>query len=235
MTQYVIDSSIQQTEQINGYQLFSFSLASPLELELALGRTFTIEGFPETELCLFQAPQTESGTYQFLSHSHINQTLLLEAQQPMKLICHYSRPFCMPELNTPLLILAENLFMANAFALSKQRKLAKDNQQTVFLHTDDCFPFMVKPARFLMQSAPAEAIGASTLLEDWQVQNRLASDEQQPGCFHGSLPELFAYWLEDNLGDTEWNCVVFADTEIQKKCLQLSQSHDWLNLTGISV
>jgi len=238
MFSYTLNSSVQQVEQINGFWLVRFSLTSPLALEKALGKTFYFQEAPEIPLCLFQDTSNQSSnSYQFLAQQALPENLITQLTQ---LYCDSNQVQPMPNNDTPTLILANNLFMANAFALAKQLTSQPSNTNiSIILASDRAFPFIVKPARYLMQEMPPEAIGASTLLEDWKVQNRLASHAGLPGCFEGDLFEMFNYWLnsieydiKSNNIEQNWQVVVFAESAIQKKCLQASQQFSWVNLTG---
>ena len=234
-----LNSPIKQSEQINGFWLVSFSLTSPLTLDKALSKTFYFQEAPEIPLCLFQDTSNQSSnSYQFLAQQALPDNLIKHLTE---LYCDSNQVLPLPNNRTRTLILANNLFMANAFALAKQQTTQSSNTNiSIILASDSAFPFMVKPARYLMQEMPPEAIGASTLLEDWKIQNRLASNAGLPGCFDGDLFEMFSYWLnsmEDDINtnkvEQHWQVIIFAESAMQKKCLQASQQFSWVNLTGI--
>ncbi|BBP42744.1 hypothetical protein [Thiosulfativibrio zosterae] len=85
--------------------------------------------------------------------------------------------------------------LALGFRLAQQLK--SDWQLVMVLESETTFPFQVKPAKFILDSWPesaAHAIGASPLLEDWRIPNRLCSPLGLPGCFEGNLTELEALW-----------------------------------------
>ncbi|WEJ62326.1 hypothetical protein [Thiomicrorhabdus lithotrophica] len=236
---YTLSSPVQQAEQINGFWLVSFSLSTPLTLEKTLGRTFYFQEVPEILLCLFQDTSNRSThSYQFLVQQALPENIIT---QLTAICCESNQNLTLPNSDTPTLILADNLFMANTFAFAKYQISQTSNSITnSILASDNAFPFIVKPARYLMPEMPPEAIGASTLLEDWKVQNRLASHAGLPGCFDGDLFEIFNYWLnsiEDDIKtnniEQNWQVIVFAESAIQKKCLQASQQFSWVNLTGI--
>lgn len=239
MVTYTLNSPVQQSEQLNGFWLVSFSLTRPLALEQSLGRLFYFKEAPEISLCLFQDTSNPlSNAYQFLAQQALPDNLIAELSA---VCCESNQTLTLPQTDTPTLILANNLFMANAFALAKQLIDQPSNTHiNIILASDGAFPFMVKPARYLMQEMPPEAIGVSTLLEDWKVQNRLASHAGLPGCFDGDLFEMFHYWLnameadiKNNQIEQRWQIAVFSETAIQKKCLQASQQFNWVNLTSI--
>ncbi len=96
----------------------------------------------------------------------------------------------------PIVLFASDLNMASAFYLISQTK----SQQSfmVILHASDSFPFVVKPARIMLDNFPPEAMGACPLLEDWHQLNRLCSTQGLPGCFDGDIKSLKQTWLPDN-------------------------------------
>jgi len=236
-----IVSSVQQAEQMNGYCLITLTLNTPVPFEEMIGNLYSINQAPDIELALFQYPETDTGSYQFLCRQPLPSSIVNgnhQETEPSELSLQKMSADSLLKIDAwdktkPTLILASALYMALAFALSKRFQNSNTpNIKTVLLHSSDSFPFQVKPARFLMHETPPEAIGASTLLEDWKIQNRLASSEDLPGCFQGELIDMFAYWLQQNSGDQAWQFVVLAEKPIQKKCLRLSQSYDWIHLTG---
>jgi len=235
MLSYTPDSPIQQSEQVNGFWLIQFTLQKPLPFELSIGRAFSLSEAPETQFYLFQhADNHPSQQYQFLSKKVLPPEILT---RPGNLTSTNNKPTMMPAQNRALLILGEDLAMANGFALAKQRANLKLEKPTLAaLASETAFPFMIKPARFLMPEMPPEAIGACTLLEDWKIQNRLASLQGLPGCFEGDLAELFDYWTRatqpeiDQHNKPSWQVIIFADESTQKKCLQISQNKTWLTV-----
>ena len=238
MISYTPDAPIQQSEQANGFWLIQFTLQNPLPFEQSIGKAFYFTEVPEIELYLFQHAKHNQQQYQFLSKQALPSEKLT---RPGNLTSNDSNSMFIPKENLPLLILGDGLAMANSFALAKHRANLKLEEPTLAaLATDTAFPFMIKPARFLMPDMPAEAIGACTLLEDWKIQNRLISHNGLPGCFEGDLAELFDYWAESMnkkmaLNEQiKWQVVVFASNAIQKKCLQISQNKNGLILQTLS-
>ena len=239
MLSFELSTPAKQIEQLNGFWLIQLSLKDALPLELSLGRAFFLNTEPETELYLFQPSISSNQPHQFLakqplSHESLNKSSHLQSQLDFT--------FELPEDNKPLLLLGDNLAMANVFALAKYR----ENQSThkadklptiAALSSDYLFPFAIKPARFLMPDMPPEAIGACTLLEDWKIQNRLASSQGLPGCFEGDLAQLLEYWIktiEQDITNSEfnsnWQVMLFANDVLKQKCLTISQSRNWLTV-----
>jgi len=239
-TELNIQPPIQQSQQANGFWLVSFALLDDLALSTAIGSAFYFEQAPDIKLVLFQyTSENQANHYQFLSLQELPKTLFT---RPGKLVCNSNQTFNIPLKTQPLLILANDLVVANAFAVAKHCINRCTNSKPtepiiVGVHSQTAFPFVLKPARYLMPNMPAEAIGACTLLEDWKIQNRLSSSMGLPGCFEGELPDLFEYWAKsmqesnNDLSQTTWQIILFTDdVHTQKKCLQISQSYDWLTL-----
>lgn len=226
-------SDWQQSEQTGGYWLISLTLASPFLFDV--GTIFWLDSNPEP-LCLFQQElQADNLKLQLLSYSPIAKAISpsqLHGQPP-------KTPTTIPATGN-LLILGSDLEMANLFYIARQRFSSHVSGQTLaLLHSERGFPFTVKPARFILPEMPAEAIGACPLLEDWKIGNRLASDLGLPGCFEGRITELLELWIayHNHQTDTKpesWQLMACLPNEMQKKCLEICQSTDWLNFIDIA-
>ena len=226
-------SDWQQSEQTGGYWLISLTLASSSLFDV--GTIFWLDSNPDPLYLFQQELQSNNVKLQLLSHSQIAKTI-----SPGQL---HSRPPKTPTTipaSANLLILGCGLEMANLFYIARQRLSSHVSGQTLaLLHSEQDFPFTVKPARFILPEMPAEAIGACPLLEDWKIGNRLASDLGLPGCFEGRLTDLLERWIayHNHQADTEpenWQVVACLPNEMQKKCLEICQSTDWLNFIGIA-
>lgn len=178
---------IQQTEQPNGYWLVEFEQENtepvPVNLQLTVNKI---------ALQLFAQ---QHNRLQFLT----TQALALTPESQISSSKNgQAWLFFLPDIlnklskDHPVLILASGIKMATAFYLSKT--LSQDFDVRTILHTEDAFPFQIKPARFMFADFPAYAIGASTLLEDWKVPNRLCCDGFLPGSYEGNMSELLAEW-----------------------------------------
>ncbi|VAW49453.1 hypothetical protein MNBD_GAMMA04-1388 [hydrothermal vent metagenome] len=250
MQAYPIDH-ISQTEQEGGYWLISLQLPStcfptqkPSSTTLKIlpplfhiNDQFRLSNSDE-RLFLFQhTPSNTQHHLQFLC----KQPILITDHTKLKIPppTHKSARQIKPTEN--LLFLGSDLHVAPLFYLAKQRSMhlnadhdEKKGQTLALLHSHDAFPFRVKPAQLMSQHLPPQAIGCSTLLEDWKITNRLTSDLGLPGCFDGDLAELFSYWLHQTNQDTHacapWNIMICAPSIIKKKCLTLSQSYDWIRV-----
>lgn len=94
-------------------------------------------------------------------------------------------------------------------------------QFVALLHTTTGFAFQPHPAKFMMNLSP-QAIGASPLLEDYGIANRLASDLGLPGCHDGDLVDLYQAWLSQN--NQAWQVLGFLPESIYQACFELSQA-----------
>lgn len=177
---------IQQTEQPNGYWLVELeqenTQPAPVNLQLTVEK-ITLQLFAQ-----------HRNRLQFLTTQALSLTPGSEINASKNNQAWLFLPDIIKKLSTdhPILIVASGIKMATAFYLSKT--LSQDFDVRTILHTEDAFPFQIKPARFMFADFPAYAIGASTLLEDWKVPNRLCCDGFLPGSYEGSVPELFAEW-----------------------------------------
>lgn len=242
MESYSLKQPVKQTEQLNGFWLITLFLSETIPFSDCLGKIFYFKEAPQTPLILFQHAQNNtSNSYQLLAQQALPQAVI-ETSQKLYSDGNTDAQAIISALdaNLPLLILGNNLHMANAFALAKHRISQSSKTITnAILASETAFPFMVKPARYLMDEMPTEAIGVSTLMEDWHIQNRLASQQDLPGCFDGSIDAMFTEWLMgkqhqmQSCGELEsWQVVIFSESSIQKKCQQAAQSFDWVKLAG---
>jgi len=235
MTEHHAIQHWSQSEQEGGFWLLSVTIEkiSPPLSELDFGGQFCIEG-STVPLFLFQ--QTFNATsisLQFLSNQALcdkTQPHTLKITPPTQSSHQATLKTCKTAQN--VVLLGSGLNMANVFYLAKIRHSANPKGQTlVLLHNENSFPFRIKPALLMAPSLPPEAIGTSSLLEDWQIPNRLASQSDLPGCFDDTLESFFTYWLaEQNSHSPEpWQVIICASKETQKKCLNVSESYDWIH------
>ncbi len=187
----------QQTEQSNGYWLSHWQVHSDKNLsrsviDLPLNAAF------EWNQTQFQLISQQKNRLQFLAKTPISLPVdapyvFIKNHQAWRYLADFSASL---NAERPLLIMASNQAIATALYLSQQ--LRKSFQIQVLLHSDTDFPFIVKPAHFIWPGAPAEAIGAATLLEDWQIPNRLCHTPFRPGCYEGSLEEFLTEWQPES-------------------------------------
>lgn len=188
---------LQQSEQPGGYWLISLTLAQSVP-EQTLSHRYRF-GSEQTDLpwtlSLFSY---EGNRLQLLTDQPLPDGI---AAQPEKTLLTPENPkefqkalekAARPE---PLLLLGSDLGIAPLLFLARQRQ-SVDASTLALLHASEHFPFAIKPARFMLPGLPPEAIGACSLLEDWHVANRLASDTELPGCYHGNLTDFLQAWQD---------------------------------------
>ncbi len=90
-----------------------------------------------------------------------------------------------------VLVVGKALGIADALRFCQEYPRLTPN--TLVLLSADVFPFVIKPARYMVSWLP-EAIGACPLLEDWGFANRLFCAESA-GCH----PEPIDNWLNQQL------------------------------------
>jgi len=105
-------------------------------------------------------------------------------------------PLSLAYENKPLLLLADNqaipllFFLINQLRLQWGEKQLRSSIYQILLGTNSVFPFRPVPSRFLIADFPAGTIASSQLLEDLALPARLASANDSPGCFIGTLPMM---------------------------------------------
>lgn len=192
MTDFRLDFE-QQTEQPHGFWLSHWQLLDyePDAMSLPLNAVL------EWQDIRFQLLSQQHNHCRFLAQSPINEpfeatNLLLKNNQAWLFLTDITDKL---KGESPILITASNQAIAIALNLCQQlKRLSETFNIQVLLHSDAPFPFTVKPAHFMWPDAPAEAIGAAPLLEDWKIPNRLCHTPYQPGCFDGSLEDFLAAW-----------------------------------------
>lgn len=217
---------IKQTEQLNGFYLIEFEadgdIDLPINLTVNLDLDLTIPEHPDTpaayQLALFsQTNQSNTTHLTFLSHTGFPATESLAGQNIIQLtiekLQNYqaspSNPVSnpnpsnyslkgfkagLPAEKTLCFLVAESA-LAQAFYLGKS--LQNEFSMVMILESQAGFPFAVKPAQFMFEDLPDEAvsmIGACPLLEDWGIPNRLCSPVGTPGCFDGDLKTFKSLW-----------------------------------------
>ncbi len=237
---------LSQQEQEGGFWLFNVRLNNVSFSEKQGEGNFLPPPFPTIEFgCQFRFENSDHTLYLF-QQNHMKQqaTLQLLSQHPLP----KNAPKCLHvtpatpahqamvktcQTATHVILLGSEGHMANLFYLAKLRSQQPNTQTLALLHSDTTFPFKAKPARLMTPNLPPEAIGACTLLEDWNTPNRLASQQGFAGCFEGTLETLFSDWLtqkNNNIQSNEsWKVIICAPDETQKKCLAMSQSYDWVH------
>lgn len=214
---------IQWQEQLNGYSLLG------MKISLAPDENRTLNEFicakfvlNDNRLYLFAAQPLAENQWQlqFLNDSQwpINNDESLQIQ--------WSN-LTLPAADDKLLMLGEGLQMAPIFALAKLRQTSTNTRSDlVLLHASTSFPFAIKPARFMVETTPPEAIGACALLEDWKIANRLCSEQFIGGCAQMSLCEMLQEWLQamqcicqqHPQQNSAWHLVISAGDDSIQQC-----------------
>lgn len=245
MQTYPIDH-FSQTEQEGGFWLICLQLPSAQNEAQKSSPLFNVKNQFRLSNCdvllsLFQhTPSDTQHHLQFLSEQPVSIT----EQSQLQVIPSAHQPPIQIKQTENLLFLGSGLHIANIFYLAKQRSAQlnayhgeKKGQTLALLHHHQPFPFQVKPALFMTQHLPPEAIGCSTLLEDRKITNRLANELGIPGCFEGDLSQLFDYWLQQTNQNTDhcesWHIIICAPSDIEKKCLTVSQPYGKANISSI--
>lgn len=217
---------LKQTEQLNGYYLIEFELDGdtnlrddlPINLTVNLVLELDPPENPDTpleyQLALFsQTTYAKKNHLTFLSQTGFPTADSLSGQNIIHLankklqnyqaspsILEYSNQTLntfkasLPAEKTLCFLVTESA-LAQAFYLGKQ--LQNEFSMVMILESQAGFPFAVKPARFMFEDLPDEAvsmIGACPLLEDWGIPNRLCSHQGLPGCFDGDLKTFKSLW-----------------------------------------
>jgi len=108
-------------------------------------------------------------------------------------------PIGQPFQATPkkrFLLIGGGVGMPPMIFLAKQFMEAQHTQGLVLLGSEIAFPFQPQPSRFLIPGLANGVIAAMPLLEDWHIASRLASGQDQAGCFSGYVTALAKQWLD---------------------------------------
>ncbi|QCU90841.1 hypothetical protein [Thiomicrorhabdus sediminis] len=217
--------------QLNGYWLWQVEIDEQMAAEDLLGQVLSLssDSLPSNQFIETWLFAINGQSLQLLSKDANHAESTIDETSTWQLSLNRETQSQRLDWQKPILLVAENLAMANAFVIAKQSQLVQGRCQ-VILGSEDGFPFMLKPARFIMDMMPAQAIGACTLLEDWKIPNRLASQSGVAGCFDGSTLECLSEYLHNcqRFGDlTDLQIVIFSDAEnnddFKKLCQQFSQ------------
>ncbi len=211
MDNALLCTGLSQQQQINGFHLISCQLPNDINPLMLLHQSLKFHGAEDIPITLFQTAQTPNSSTLFLSPKPLPSTLLEAKNVYLQYNPNYLKTFDFNE-QAPLVVVADEPFMANAFAIAKLRQQTK-SASTVILIESPTFPFQLKPARFWAPEMPDEAIGASELLEDWGIVNRMASSNLIGGCFQGKLIELFSHWVENQANLREWQLCQFTNEQ----------------------
>lgn len=245
MHQKLSVANIRQTQQPGGFWLLTLELEEPTSVP---GVVFYFEDHAEISLTLFQ---TQSNKLQLLSMKALpdewlasTQTALLVSEEPTITLPIETRS------DQATLLLGSDLGIAPLLMQARLKIRTQDEKPYLaLLHATAGFPFVIKPAQYMLPELPPEAIGSCPLLEDWNIPNRLASDLGLPGCIDGGLEELFKIWLESEkrlreateesmphkITHLNWQIIAFLTQEQLSACKVLCQPYDWVSFNGVTV
>lgn len=97
-------------------------------------------------------------------------------------------PFSAPDKSKfQVMVFEDDALSAGLFYFRKYRTIFNG---IAFIGTKTRFPFLPAPSRILIKGLPSHVIASIPLLDDWQIPNRLASLEEMPGVFHGTVNAL---------------------------------------------
>jgi len=167
-------SSPKCTAQPNGWQQLSFTLTLPFHLDIGARLQWGEQIFAPWRI---QGQHVDCLAMPHPQALDISAPILLIKQgQPLPHIDH-----------SRLLLSGRDLGIADLLLAAQHLKPIAAH--TLVLLQAEPFPFTPKPARFLVSEFPA-LIASWPLLDDWGFANRLASDENLPGCYPGNVAEL---------------------------------------------
>ena len=237
-------NQLTQTAQSGGYWLITGVLNEPLDEVYAFYSLQESHNPTQGEQACSDLSVT---TINLSLFDYSSSTLKLLSKQPLNeatidlgnatLQIHPSSALKFDPHQTTLL-LASDLGIGPLFYVAKQIK-KNDLKHLALLHASHGFPFAVKPAQIMLQDFPFEAIGGCSLLEDWKIANRLASDLGLPGCLDGSISDLFTPWLEaENQRQTEnplnWQIISFSVKDPSTDLKTLIGSYAWIDYQAVS-
>lgn len=99
----------------------------------------------------------------------------------------------------PMVFLAETL-----------KNGAHPYRPVVMMGSEVPFPFRPRPSQIMLPGAPASAIAAMPLMDDWGIPSRLATLQGYAGCFDGYITDLARAWLDALGGDERGEVEIFA-------------------------
>ncbi len=119
----------------------------------------------------------------------------LQDKQEISLSSLQGSPLTPPDKNQALLLITEDDGLsALIFYLKKYRAHFKG---LVLVGATKAFPFAPCPSKLLIQGLPPSVIASIPLLEDWGIPNRLASIQDVPGVYEGTVKDLAKLWTSD--------------------------------------
>jgi hypothetical protein len=238
-------TKLSQSAQVGGYWLLSGEVSEPLNTVHAFYGLKDDSPIQSGLQPPIKSTQSNPITFSLFDYQHPKIQLL--SSQPLdQNVIDASSIKLLNKTDSEIIIQTEQacLFLGSDLGIGPlfySAKKVKQNahQHLALLHATHHFPFMVKPAHFMLTDFPFEAIGGCSLLEDWKIANRLASDSSLVGCFDGSIIELLAPWLEaENQRQLStplnWRVISFLPESTNDLLVKLTQTAPWLKLHTIN-
>lgn len=127
--------------------------------------------------------------------------------------------------STAPVVLAAGAGIAAALAVAEQLQPAP---RLVLLDSGGLpLPFRPQPSLFVIGGLPPAVLAAAPLLESRGIPSRLADPGGQPGCFEGSLLELFKLWFASHPSSSldVFTCLP-AETAVELSQIPALRIHD---------
>jgi dihydroorotate dehydrogenase electron transfer subunit len=93
------------------------------------------------------------------------------------------------------LLVGHGMGIAPVVFLAERLREQTDHALLVLLESDLPFPFRARPSTIVVDGMPQGTIACMPMLDEWGVPSRLASSNNDPGCYDGSVVDLASDWL----------------------------------------
>jgi dihydroorotate dehydrogenase electron transfer subunit len=137
----------------------------------------------------------EQGWVDFLYKTVGQGTRLLADRTPgetISVLGPIGQPFRPDPARPRSLLMGGGVGMPPMIFLAEQLKQQASYRPLVLLGSEAPFPFSQQPSQILVSGIP----DGVTLLEDWGIPSRLASQQGYPGCYAGYITDLARCWLD---------------------------------------
>ena len=108
----------------------------------------------------------------------------------------------LPGADQPVVVIGQGLGIGPALFLARLVGAGR-TPPLVLLETDTAFPFRHRPSQFVVPGLPPDAIATAPMLETAGIPARLAHAAGLPGCFEGTVVELFECWRKATSPDDQ--------------------------------
>jgi hypothetical protein len=117
----------------------------------------------------------------------------LQTKKQVEISSLQGEAFSLPNKNQLYLVTAEDEGLSAVVFYCK--KYRAEFHGLVLVGSSKTFPFAPCPSKLVIPSLPSNVIASIPLLEDWGVPNRLASIQEAPGVYEGTVEDLAKMWL----------------------------------------